>query len=223
MEKKSNLWFRLSKFCRRNAYYILLIACIGVVATVVAVTVSGEDVHVDEKHGDDVVVDVPGDNTDPVDVVVDEPDDGQQDVPVVTKPIEFVMPVVSTSIKDYSMDTLVFSQTNKQWECHNGVDFFADNGETVTAVLDGVVESVNEDILMGNVVTIDHGNGLKTVYANMGTMGVKTGDSVKQGDSIGTVGNSGLIEVSDGDHLHFATTVNGAYVDPNDYFLGENK
>ena len=66
----------------------------------------------------------------------------------------------------------------------------------------------------GNLVVIDHGNGLATAYGHQSSLAVGTGQTVSQGQVIGYVGSTGH---STGPHLHFEVRVNGAAVDPLGY------
>lgn len=225
--QKIGVFEKIGKFLKRNAYYVLLIACIAAVGTMVtltvinesAVEVQGPSVNNPDNGGNgDLNVDVtPGGNDKPIEDVVVKPDP-KPEVIVFSSPVQEI-----TGTKEYAMDTLVFSQTNNQWECHDGIDYFAAAGTSVTAVYGGTVESVNSDALHGNVVTVNHGDGLVTVYANLGEVSVKAGDSLDKGEVIGTVGNSGLVEIADGDHLHFETILNGENVDPTAYFAESDK
>ena len=71
---------------------------------------------------------------------------------------------------------------------------------------------------MGRSVTIDHGNGFKTVYSNLAEDTVlKKGDEIAGGDVVGTVGNTALGDATEAPHLHFELSKNGQYVNPSDY------
>lgn len=89
---------------------------------------------------------------------------------------------------------------------HYGIDIGSEGmgGASVYAPLSGTVIEANGDndmsSSMGNYIIIDHGSGLATVYAHLREVNVTTGQTVSQGDVIGTVGNSGW---STGNHLHF--------------------
>ena len=88
----------------------------------------------------------------------------------------------------------------------------------VTAAHAGTVESIVSDDLLGTTVTVDHGDGAKTVYANLDpAAAVSVGDWVEPGAVIGRVGSTALGEVSQSSHLHFAIIVNGAPADPLAY------
>lgn len=96
---------------------------------------------------------------------------------------------------------------------HNGVDFAAPVGTPVRAAGDGVVIAAGRDGDYGNQVEIKHENGWTTTYSHLNTIAksLQHGQTVKQGDVIGTVGQTGL---ATGAHLHFALFRNGQYSNP---------
>jgi murein DD-endopeptidase MepM/ murein hydrolase activator NlpD len=99
----------------------------------------------------------------------------------------------------------------KQFRMHNGVDYAAPTGTPIRTVGDGVVDFAGVQRGYGNVVEIKHRDGKSTLYAHMHTIGVRKGQSVSQGDRIGTVGSTGW---STGPHLHFEFRVAGVHHDP---------
>lgn len=94
---------------------------------------------------------------------------------------------------------------------HEGMDFMAEIGTPARAAAGGVVAYSDLHSQYGNMVEIDHGNGLVTRYAHLSRRAVKTGDVVMSGGRIGAVGNSGR---STGPHLHFEVRRNGAPLNP---------
>ena len=103
-------------------------------------------------------------------------------------------------------------------------DFYASEGENVYAVYDGVVVGVENSLLTGYSVTIDHGEGLKTVYNSLSEDVVVTvGESVNQGDVIGAVSTTNRQEYKSGAHLHFEVHENGVSVDPATYLIFDEK
>lgn len=140
-------------------------------------------------------------------------------------PITFISPIASVNIaKDYSNSALQYSKTLKQWEAHKAIDFLADEGTDVLAVMDGKIVDVSYSYLMGNTVKLDVGNGLVVVYSALqNDDDIKVGNTVKAGDKIGKVGNTAKSEISDGPHLHLETWLNNVNVDPNLYFDLSNK
>jgi murein DD-endopeptidase MepM/ murein hydrolase activator NlpD len=104
----------------------------------------------------------------------------------------------------------------KKWVFHEGTDFAAETGMDIVTTSDGVVERVIKSKKgYGNRIVINHGYGYKTVYAHLSEMHVKTGQSVKRGDLIGYVGNTGR---STGPHLHYEVLVNNRPTNPQMYF-----
>ena len=82
---------------------------------------------------------------------------------------------------------------------HYGIDFAADEGTEIKAMLSGVVTLAEPDLFYtGGTLIFDHGHGISTLYMHMKTLMVKKGQKVKQGDIIGTVGSTGR---STGAHL----------------------
>jgi murein DD-endopeptidase MepM/ murein hydrolase activator NlpD len=94
---------------------------------------------------------------------------------------------------------------------HQGVDFAARTGTPILASASGTVVFAGWGGGYGNVVVIDHGKGMRTRYAHMHRIGVRNGQRVDQGQSIGQVGSTGL---STGPHLHYEVWHNGKPVDP---------
>ncbi len=105
-----------------------------------------------------------------------------------------------------------FTGTEK-W--HTGVDLVGPREAPVLAAANGVVADVENDSKWGKTIRLRHGSDFTTVYAHLGSMGVKRGARVKRGQKIGTVGASGL---TTGPHLHYEIHHNGVAVDPERYF-----
>jgi len=121
-------------------------------------------------------------------------------------------------IVDFALDHLQYSRTLKEWTTHPGIDIESPLGSQVRAALDGVVESIEEDSLMGIIITIDHGNGLKTRYANLSTKDmVRPSQQVKKGQVISGVGRTAISEILDPPHVHFEVLKDGKNVDPKNY------
>jgi murein DD-endopeptidase MepM/ murein hydrolase activator NlpD len=96
---------------------------------------------------------------------------------------------------------------------HEGLDIAAPEGTPVQAAAAGTVVFAGWQDGYGNIVIIDHGNGLATAYGHQSAI-VVTGGAVAQGQTIGAVGSTGH---STGPHLHFEVRVGGVAVDPLGY------
>jgi murein DD-endopeptidase MepM/ murein hydrolase activator NlpD len=94
---------------------------------------------------------------------------------------------------------------------HKGLDFAAPEGTRVSAVAAGLVTFAGERTGYGQMVEINHGNGLATLYAHNEKLLVKQGDMVRKGQEVSLMGSTGH---STGPHLHFEVLKNGAPVDP---------
>ena len=94
---------------------------------------------------------------------------------------------------------------------HMGVDYAAPTGAPVISVADGVVVESGFSGGFGNMVVVQHNARQSTVYAHLSKIGVRKGQSVKQGDNLGAVGATGW---ATGPHLHFEFRINGRHVDP---------
>lgn len=130
----------------------------------------------------------------------------------------FISPVNGSVQNGYSMDKLVFSPTFNEWRTHSGVDISAPRGEVVRSVGDGVVLEIKNDPRFGFTVVIDHGNGYKSLYANLASdKTLQVGQNVKQGDPIGSVGATAIFESAEPTHLHFELYKENKLVDPADY------
>lgn len=94
---------------------------------------------------------------------------------------------------------------------HEGLDFSAETGTPVVVAADGVVLSAGYHVEYGNVIDVDHGDGLTSRYAHLSSMEVKPGTLVKRGERIGAVGTTGR---STGAHLHFEVRMLGVAQNP---------
>jgi len=130
----------------------------------------------------------------------------------------FKKPVEGEITSGFAKDTLIYSNTLQEWITHNGIDIKADKATIVTASAEGTIKSIKNDPRFGITVVIEHVNGFSSVYANLLTAEfVKEGEKVKQGQTIGTVGNTATFEIADEPHLHFEILKDNENVDPNLY------
>lgn len=126
--------------------------------------------------------------------------------PFLTSPLEFTR---VTSGFTESRQHPIFGD----WRAHKGVDMPAAIGTRIRSTADGTVDFVGQQRGYGNVVIIKHNARQTTLYAHLNEFadGLQVGKTVRQGDTIGTVGTTGW---STGPHLHFEFHVDGEPVDP---------
>ena len=109
----------------------------------------------------------------------------------------------------------ISSKYGVRWgRLHKGTDFAAKTGDPITAALDGVVIEAGYMGSYGNMILIDHGNGIETLYGHCSELKAKVGDKVKKGELIALVGNTGR---STGPHLHFEVRIDGEAKDSLEY------
>ena len=135
-----------------------------------------------------------------------------------TKDPEFKMPVEGNILREYAKDNLVYSATLDEWITHNGLDIAAEKTTVVKASAEGRVKSIKNDPRYGLTVVIEHTNGFSSVYSNLLTAEfVEEGETVEQGQTIATVGNTATFEIADESHLHFEILKDNESVDPELY------
>lgn len=221
-------------FFRKNAAYIVLALCIvaiGLSITFVMLdrsngirTEEANRASIDDNTGDKTQT---GDTETPDTSETTEPTvdpvDPEPETPV-SSVISFILPVENfTAISDYT-DTLKFNATLKRYEAHKAIDFYAEEGTPVFAAYGGTVSDIETTLLTGTTVTIDHGNGLFTVYNSLADGDdVFVGQTVLQGAEIGEVSVTNRQESSGGAHLHFQVIENGAAIDPAKYLSVQDK
>ncbi|MBD1998222.1 M23 family metallopeptidase [Leptolyngbya sp. FACHB-541] len=131
-------------------------------------------------------------------------------------------------LREYPLPATAFISTGYGWQLnsdngnvafHGGVDLTADRGTPVLAAGEGTVAFASNQGNYGNLVVINHSQGLQTRYAQLDSIDVEVGQTVRAGDRIGTVGNTG---VATNPHLHFEIRSNSdlgwVAQDPGAYF-----
>jgi len=106
----------------------------------------------------------------------------------------------------------------KIYELHTGVDIGVPMNSDIVAANDGVVVTAGYNTAYGNMIMIDHGGGVSTVYAHGSELLVQVGDTVKKGQVIMKSGSTGW---STGPHLHFEVRINGIPTDPMPYITNQ--
>ena len=107
----------------------------------------------------------------------------------------------------------------KTFRKHTGLDIGAPKGSYAVAANDGIVIKSTYSYSYGNMVMIDHGGGVSTLYAHGSETIARVGDVVKRGEAIMKVGSTGW---STGPHLHFEIRINGQTIDPYPYLVSNH-
>lgn len=146
---------------------------------------------------------------------------------VLTEPVETVVAVGT-------MERPVYYGTGSlQWPCrgqitspfgyryifgtssfHEAIDIAGSYGTAIRAADSGIVTKAEYQGTYGNLIVIDHGNGMETYYAHCATMEASVGDGVKKGQLIATMGSTGR---ATGNHCHFEVRIGGEVVNPEQY------
>ncbi len=213
-EKKKGGWKEAAKDKKFYLYTVIGCAVALLSLVIVAVAVSlGEQKTTLKNDGIEVI--------DPDDGGNQKPD--EDDKPTGGGVEDMVMPIEGVAVSnEYEF---YYNQTLNSYYQHVGLDFAAEAGSEVLAAQSGVIESIYRDeLLTGTEITIDHGEGVKSVYRYVDAAeGLKVGDTVEQGQAIATVAEAVGDEYKDGAHLHFEILKNGKNVDPTTYLTLEEK
>ena len=107
--------------------------------------------------------------------------------------------------------SVVIHLAGVRYEFHPGLDIDGEKGDLVVAPANGVVVKAGWQGGYGNLIEVDHGNGLKTRYGHLSKVEVQVGDTVQRGQQMGLVGSTGR---STGPHLHYELRLNEKAINP---------
>lgn len=146
------------------------------------------------------------------------PDSGQDAAPAATRG-EAALPVWQAPLARVKVNSAYGPRpvlpTSQVSPFHHGVDLDARRGTALLAPADGIVAESTDlyqgQAKFGKVIVIDHGGGLRSMYAHLDQRAVRTGDAVSAGQAIGKTGNTGK---TTGPHLHFEVAQDGQHIDP---------
>ena len=151
----------------------------------------------------------------------------REDIPVVNTKTTIIRPYTDSDVKivknyynyqgteDEQKESIIYYEDT--YMPSSGVSYGKDEEFDVVAILDGKVTKVSNDDTLGNIVTIEHENGIVSTYESIKDITVKEGDTVKQGDKLATSSTANI--TSDlKNHLYFELSVKDIIVNPEDYF-----
>lgn len=122
--------------------------------------------------------------------------------------LDFILPVNGRLSGTFGKKRFFNGQPRRP---HSGLDIAAPEGTPVKAPADGKIIETGKYFFNGNVIFIDHGEGLITMFCHLNRIEVKVGDEVKQGQEIARVGMTGRVT---GPHLHWTVSMNNSRIDP---------
>lgn len=151
----------------------------------------------------------------------------REDIPVVNTKTTIIRPYTDSDVKivknfynyqgteDEQKESIIYYQDT--YMPSSGVSYGKDTEFDVVAILDGKVTKVSNDDTVGNIITIEHDNGIVSTYESIKDITVKEGDTVKQGAKIATSSTANI--TSDlKNHLYFELSIKEKLVNPEDYF-----
>ena len=217
----------------RKGYYIALVLCAAAIGITSYVYNQNSDLQEEVLLEESQIIPVGTMNLEEdIPVLATKPqgqtipsESGQTESTQPTRPQKrkIVSPVAGQEIYGYSMETLSYNQTTRDWRVHNGVDLAAEEGTPVCAACDGTVYTAGKDDAMGYTVEIRHDGGYTTRYSCLQeNLTVSAGDIVEAGQVIGYAGSTALVETTLGSHVHFSVSHQEKPMPPMDFLaLGE--
>lgn len=127
------------------------------------------------------------------------------------------MPVAGEIILTYSMDSTIWFPTLSVYKCNPGLYIAGEVGTNVTAAASGTVDNITMNEELGNIVTIDMGNGYKATYGQLDNIAVSQGEVVLAGSVIGTVASPTIYYTTEGSGVYFELTKDGSPTNPLEY------
>ena len=153
--------------------------------------------------------------------------DYEERVPVVNTDIKIIRPYKDSDVKivksfyDYKSDSNEQEKSLIYYEGtympSSGVSYSKGDIFDVVAIYDGKVKEVKEDTILGNIITIEHDNGVISIYQSVSDINIKSGDKVVSGQLIAKSSTSN-ISTELGNHLYFELIIDGVSVNPENYY-----
>lgn len=212
------------KFLQEKGYYIVLFLCVlavGISGYIFVSTAVRQNKEAQQLSVPVTVDKLPGEKEDTAPTVnqTEDPETTltaeQRDAQLRQAALaEAVTPLSGEVIREFSLESLSYNETTKDWRLHAAVDIAAEQGQVVSCMA-GTVTEITKDPLLGQMVTVTHDGGLVSRYAGLAEeVSVQVGDSLRPGDAIGLVGEGALLEAADPGHLHFELLLYGEPMDP---------
>ena len=127
---------------------------------------------------------------------------------------QLLWPVVGNVLINYSMDSPVFFPTLEQYKYHPAIVIQAKEGQNIMSAAKGKVTKIEKTEELGNVITMDLGNGYEILYGQLENIQIKEGDMVEEGAYIADVAAPTKYYSVEGDNIYFALKKDGEPVNP---------
>lgn len=215
----------LRGFLKKNGFYVAMVVLVaaGAVASYYAVmslvgvpkTQERQETEVSQPVLDEPVL--PQDEPEPDTPDAVQPAPAAAAAAPVQEPLApvYTRPVPGAVLVPFSGGELIRSTTMNDWRTHNGTDYAAALGDAVVAVYSGEVLRAETDPLLGCLVELRLDSGYTVLYANLAASdAVQVGQRVSQGDTLGAVGATALVENAEKPHLHFELRTGTTLLDP---------
>ncbi|MDY4145698.1 MAG: M23 family metallopeptidase [Bacilli bacterium] len=210
----------LNAFSKEKVQKLLFLAMIVLVFGVFMFSIFKSN-NTDKPNPDDPDINNP-DNPNPDKQTPDKPEPEKYKAPCDNLSCSIIRHFYSLE-DDAATQEMSLIQIGSKYQMSRGITYKKEDDSSfdVCATLSGTVTNVQESPLYGNVITIDHGNNIKSEYLGVSKVLVKTGDTVKQGQTIASSGQAEYDKVAS-NHVHFRVSIDGKFVDPED-ILGKEK
>ncbi len=161
-----------------------------------------KEVHFIENNEDDDVVQTSTESEESLETAKAQPEDK----------LHFLGDVIT---RGYSDTQPTYSETLDVWEVHKAIDVRGEIGQEIKSLLDGEVVDVFHDDSHGMSIKIKSDDNIDILYSNLSEdVLVSVGDVLKEGDSIGSIGNTTAVEFKEGPHIHVEVFKNNENIDP---------
>ena len=212
----------------RKAPFVIAITVVAVVALTLGVAVgwmlakeSEAPIETEAQTGETFADETLTGETFAGETLTDEPETGSNGA---DSKVMMIPPVSGRIYKKHDPTIQVYSNTMGDYRVHLGVDIATAPEAPVYAAADGQVEKIWDDSMMGTCVAVAHKDETVSIYKNLAkdlAKNITVGAEVKQGQQLGNVGDTAVVEMADEPHLHFEVTVKGLSVDPLEFFSKE--
>lgn len=211
---------KTAKFLAGKGFYLVLAVCMAVMGIAVYSALDATELKAPEESSS--ISEAPSEITVPS--IPQNSESQEEPPPEESSPADtdtdtgyFIMPIEAQVIKGYDSQYLQYSATYNDMRLHTGTDLKPIGSNDVLSAGKGVVTLVEENTLFGNVITVDHYDGILIRYCGINNITVKANDEVQAGDILGEVGTV-TNESSDGAHIHIEVFKDGKAVNPEEFF-----